>query len=239
MPHMPFRTSAPPAASTGSDSRLPDGLPALVPGPRRWLAAVLVLWTGLAGASGVAMHGAGQPACAPAQAMLVVEIPAGGFTKYEIGGDGRVHVDRFLSMPVVYPANYGSMPGTLAGDGDPLDALVITRAPLHPGVLVRFRPVGVLRMTDSGEADDKIIGVPADGVDPHYAQVRDIGDLAPMELARIEAFFRVYKGLPDAGAGNPVQLGGFGNAAEARTMISDALLQEDAVRSPTTCAGLP
>src|SRR5690606_4152499 len=65
-----------------------------------------------------------QPLDAPAGALLAVEIPAGSFTKYEIDDDGRVHVDRFLSMPVVYPANYGSMPGTRAGDDDPLDALV-------------------------------------------------------------------------------------------------------------------
>ena len=107
-----------------------------------------------------------QPANAPDEAMLLVEIPAGSFTKYESDADGRIHVDRFLSMPMAYPANYGSMPGTLAGDGDPLDALVITRAPLHPGVLIRFRPIGVLRMVDGGEQDEKIVGVPADDVDP-------------------------------------------------------------------------
>ena len=192
----------------------------------RWaMAAALVLASGMAGASGAraaALDGA-QPANAPEEAVLAVEIPAGGFVKYEIGGDGLVHVDRFLSMPVAYPANYGSMPGTLAGDGDPLDGLVVTRAPLHPGVLVRFRPIGVLRMTDGGEADDKIIGVPADDVDPHYAQVRDVTDLPPMELARIEAFFRVYKDLPETEAGNPVRLKGFGAAAEAHTLIREAL----------------
>lgn len=77
-----------------------------------------------------------QPREAPAEALLAVEIPAGSFTKYEIGEDGLPRVDRFLSMPVAYPANYGSMPRTLAGDGDPLDSLVLTREPLHPGVLV-------------------------------------------------------------------------------------------------------
>lgn len=206
----------------------PGGVLWALRAPRRlrWtMAAALVLAAGMAGASGARaapLDGA-QPANAPEEAVLAVEIPAGGFVKYEIGGDGLVHVDRFLSMPVAYPANYGSMPGTLAGDGDPLDALVITRAPLHPGVLVRFRPIGVLRMTDGGEADDKIIGVPADDVDPHYAQVHDVTDLPPMELARIEAFFRVYKDLPETGAGNPVRLEGFGAAAEAHALIRDAL----------------
>ena len=188
------------------------------------LLLLLLAVTGFAAAAGrPALLEVPQPASAPDEALLAVEIPAGGFTKYELDDDGHVYVDRFLSMPVTYPANYGSMPGTLAGDGDPLDALVITRAPLHPGVLIRLRPVGVLRMRDGGEADDKIIGVPADDVDPHYAQVRDIGDLPPMELARIEAFFRVYKDLPDTGAANPVELRGFGDAAEARDMIRGAL----------------
>src|SRR5690606_8674054 len=148
-------------------------------------------------------------------------------TKYEIDEqDGLVYVDRFQSMPVAYPANYGSMPRTLAGDNDPLDALVLTRAPLHPGVLVRFRPIGVLRMTDDGEADEKIIGVPTDKVDPAYAGIRDIGDLPEIERQRIEAFFRVYKDLPQGR--NPVQLDGFGDAAEAQALIREALRRFDA-----------
>ena len=162
-----------------------------------------------------------QPPQAPEEVLLAVEIPAGGFTKYEINDDGLVFVDRFQSMPVAYPANYGSMPRTLAGDGDPLDALVLTREPLHPGVLVRFRPVGVLRMVDNGEQDEKIIGVPTDRVDPTYAGIRDLSDLPLVERQRIEAFFRVYKDLP-AGR-NPVELHGWGDAAEARALIDGAL----------------
>lgn len=154
---------------------------------------------------------------APEEAMLAVEIPAGRFTKYEINEEGLLYVDRFQSMPVAYPANYGSMPRTLAGDGDPLDALVLTREPLHPGVLIRFRPIGVLRMTDDGEGDEKIIGVPTDKVDPTYSGIRDLADLPVIERDRIEAFFRVYKDLP-AGR-NPVRLDGYGNAAEARELI--------------------
>lgn len=163
-----------------------------------------------------------QPDAAPDEVLLAVEIPAGSFTKYEIGErDGLVYVDRFVSMPVAYPANYGSMPRTLAGDGDPLDALVLTRAPLHPGVLIRFRPIGVLRMLDDGEHDDKIIGVPTDRVDSAYAGIRDLSDLPPIERERIEAFFRVYKDLP-AGR-NEVVLDGFGDAAEARALVDEAL----------------
>ena len=163
---------------------------------------------------------AAQPASEADGALLLVEIPAGSAIKYEVDADGRLFVDRFLSMPVAYPANYGSMPRTLAGDGDPLDALVLTRAPLHPGVLLRFRPVGVLRMTDRGEADEKIIGVPTDNVDPSYAAIRDIGDLPQAERERIEAFFRVYKDLP--AGGNGVRLHGYGDADEAWALIRQA-----------------
>ena len=164
---------------------------------------------------------ASQSAKAPEEVLLAVEIPAGSSIKYEINEHGLLFVDRFQSMPVAYPANYGSMPRTLAGDGDPLDALVLTRQPLHPGVLVRFRPVAVLRMTDKGEQDEKIIGVPVDQVDPTYAGIRDVTDLPAIERQRIEAFFRVYKDLPEGG--NAVRLAGWGDAAEARARVAESL----------------
>nr|WP_298131531.1 inorganic diphosphatase [uncultured Pseudoxanthomonas sp.] len=162
-----------------------------------------------------------QPKAAPEEVLLAVEIPAGSMTKYEINEEGLVFVDRFQSMPVAYPANYGSMPRTLAGDGDPLDALVLTREPLHPGVLVKFRPIGVLRMLDDGKHDEKIIGVPTDKVDPTYAGIRDLTDLPQIERDRIEAFFRVYKDLPKGR--NPVQLNGYGDAKEAKALIRESL----------------
>lgn len=167
-----------------------------------------------------------QPANAPDEAVLRVEIPAGSFTKYESDAEGRIFVDRFLSMPMTYPANYGSMPGTHAGDGDPLDALVLTRAPLYPGVLIRFRPLGVLRMIDGGDADEKVIGVPADDVDPTYAAIRTIEDLPVMERDRIEAFFRVYKDLPTGS--KRVELRGWGGVAEAKAVMRAAMDSFDA-----------
>src|SRR5690606_6733438 len=170
---------------------------------------------GSAGAASGCVPGAGG------RGRRAVEIHAGSGTKYEINDEGLVEVDRFLSMPVAYPANYGSIPRSLAGDGDPLDALVLTRQPLHPGTLVRFRPVAVLRMRDRGEEDAKIVGVPVDAVDPAFAPIRDLRDLAPMERERIEAFFRVYKQLP-AGA-DTVELAGWGDAGEARAIVAAAL----------------
>ena len=168
---------------------------------------------------------AAQAKNAPEEAILAVEIPAGSFTKYEINEEGLVYVDRFQSMAVAYPANYGSMPRTLAGDGDPLDALVLTREPLHPGVLIKFRPIGVLRMRDDGKGDEKIIGVPTDKVDPTYSGIRDLKDLPEIERDRIEAFFRVYKDLPKGR--NPVVLSGYGDAAEAKELIRASMQRFD------------
>ncbi|HEY0502840.1 MAG TPA: inorganic diphosphatase [Lysobacter sp.] len=170
-----------------------------------------------------------QPGLAPQEAVLFVEIPAGSGIKYETDAQGLIFVDRFLSMPMAYPANYGSMPRTLAGDGDPLDALVLTRAPLHPGVRIRFRPIGVLRMRDGGDADEKVIGVPVDKVDPAYAQVRELRDLPAMERERLEAFFRVYKDLPTGS--KRVELSGFGDAAEARGVIDAAMRRFEAAQA--------
>ncbi|KAF1017576.1 MAG: Inorganic pyrophosphatase [Stenotrophomonas maltophilia] len=196
--------------------------------PAAALAVALALVAGASLAADSVLHPflAAQPKQAPDEVHLAVEIPAGSFTKYEIKDDGLVHVDRFQSMPVAYPANYGSMPRTLAGDNDPLDALVLTREPLHPGVIIRFRPIGYLKMIDGGEHDEKVIGVPTDKVDPTYASIRDLSGLPEIERQRIEAFFRVYKNLPSGR--NPVQLNGWGNAAEARALISEAMKRFDA-----------
>ena len=191
------------------------------------LAAALAVMAGASVAADSVLHPflAAQPKQAPEEVNLVVEIPAGSFTKYEIKEDGLVHVDRFQSMPVAYPANYGSMPRTLAGDNDPLDALVLTREPLNPGVIVRFRPIGYLKMVDDGEQDEKVIGVPTDKVDPTYAGIRDLSDLPLIERQRIEAFFRVYKDLPEGR--NPVKLSGWGNAAEAKALIRQSMQRFD------------
>ncbi|MGH8054359.1 MAG: inorganic diphosphatase [Stenotrophomonas sp.] len=195
----------------------------------RFVAMLLCLLPCAAGAAEGMQHpfALAQPTNAPDEVLLVVEIPAGGAIKYEMGEGGELRVDRFLSMPVAYPANYGSMSRTLAGDGDPLDALVLTRFPVQPGAVIRFRPLGVLRMVDRGEADEKIVGVPVDAVDPTYRDLRSLDDLPAMERQRIEAFFRVYKQLPDGG---DIQLNGWGDTAEARQIISRALQHYQAQR---------
>jgi len=161
------------------------------------------------------------PASAGVDAMAIIEIPAGGDIKYERDAEGRIFVDRFLPLPVVYPVNYGGIPGTRAGDGDELDILVHTRAPIMPGARIQVRVIGVLRMTDAGEADDKIIAVPASSVDPTYDSVRSITDLPEAERARITNFFRLYKQALDGRS--PVVLSGFGDADEAAAIVNEAI----------------
>lgn len=163
-----------------------------------------------------------QSGADPDAVLAVIEIPAGSFTKYEIDRTtGHLVVDRFQPMPVAYPANYGAIPSSLAGDGDPLDVLVLTREPVVPGAFIRVRPIGVLRMIDGGAEDDKVIAVPISDVDPQYDAVRTIADLPEIERQRIEAFFRVYKDLP---AGRPrVELRGFAGAAEAKASVRAAI----------------
>ncbi len=158
---------------------------------------------------------------APETFHVVNEIPAGSFTKYEINAEhGQLIVDRYVSMPVRYPANYGSVTSSAGGDGDPLDALVMTREAIYPGAVIRVKAIGVLRMIDDGETDDKLIAVPADSVDPTYAGIEELEDLPEMERKRLEAFFNVYKNLPDGG---DIELRGFGDAAEAREILGEAI----------------
>lgn len=165
------------------------------------------------------------PASAPNELLLAVEIPAGGMVKYELRPDGLIEVDRFHAMPVAWPANYGSVTATMAADGDALDALVLTRQPLQPGVLLRFRPVGILRMLDGGVRDDKLVGVPVSALDPYYDDIAEVADLPASERERIEAFFRTYKQLP-AGS-KPVRLDGWGDAAAARASAAAALARAE------------
>jgi len=163
-----------------------------------------------------------QPKEAPAEVYAVIEIPAGSFTKYELdAATGHLIADRFQSMPVIYPANYGTLPSSLAGDGDPLDVLVYTREPVVPGALIKVRPIGVLKMLDAGEEDDKIITVPVDKVDPSYTDIHDVKDLPEIEVARLTAFFRVYKQLPEGR--KKVALGGMADSRVARQVIDEAL----------------
>lgn len=162
-----------------------------------------------------------QPENLPDEFYAVTEIPQGGIIKYETDAKtGLLIADRFQSMPVAYPANYGSLTQSLGGDGDPLDVIFYTRTPMSPGTLIKLRPIGVLKMIDGGEVDDKIVAVPASKIDPTYDGIKEVADLPQMEQSRLEAFFRVYKQLPDGR--KKVELNGFKGAAEAKTEIKQA-----------------
>ena len=158
----------------------------------------------------------------PEEFVAVVEIPQGSNVKYEIDKDsGLIFVDRFQSMPVVYPANYGSVPSSLAGDGDPLDVIVYTRSPIMPGAAIKVRPIGILKMIDGGERDDKIVAVPTSIIDPTYDNIKELKDLPEIEVSRLEQFFAVYKNLPEGR--KKVELSSFEDAAAARTAIKTAV----------------
>jgi inorganic pyrophosphatase len=158
----------------------------------------------------------------PMDIQALIEIPAGTFTKYEIDGKtDHLFVDQFQSMPVVYPTNYGSIPSTVGPDGDPLDALVITRQAIYPGALIRVRPVGILKMIDGGDVDDKIIAVPISKVDPTYDDIKMIDDLPSIERARIEQFFAMYKKLPDGR--KVVEMKGYDGVNAAVDMLKTGL----------------
>ena len=126
--------------------------------------------------------------------LAVVEIPEGSKVKYELDkATGLLRADRVLYSAVHYPANYGFIPQTYCGDGDPLDVLVLCQQPLVPLSLVRCRAIGVIPMTDDRGQDDKIIAVHVD--DPQFSHYQDIDALPPHTLAELERFFLDYKTL--------------------------------------------
>ena len=131
---------------------------------------------------------------APDCVHVVIEIPRGSRNKYEIDHeDGRIYLDRRLFTATTYPADYGFLPNTLAGDGDPLDALVLNDDPVYPGVICEARPVGVLFMRDEAGEDAKLICVPS--TEPRFEHVFDVSDLTPQLVAEVQHFFNVYKAL--------------------------------------------
>src|SRR6195952_5858100 len=127
---------------------------------------------------------------------VVIEIPQGSQVKYEVDKDSGASVlALFLFTPMAYPAAYGFIPGTLADDGDPADALVLAPAPVVPGAVIRARPIGMLRMEDESGMDEKIICVPHDKIHPLYTDVKTIDDLPEITRQAIEHFFTRYKDL--------------------------------------------
>lgn len=149
---------------------------------------------------------------------VVIEIPMNADPiKYEVDKEsGALFVDRFMGTAMHYPCNYGYIPHTLSEDGDPVDVLVITPFPLIAGVVVRCRPLGVLRMQDESGMDAKVLAVPVDKALPWYKHWTDVKDIAPERIAQIQHFFEHYKDLE---VGKWVKVLGWGSANEARAEI--------------------
>lgn len=131
---------------------------------------------------------------APAIVSAVIEIPKGSKVKYELDKEsGLIKVDRVLFSSVHYPANYGFIPRTYCEDRDPLDVLVLGQESVVPLSIMRAKIIGVMRMQDQGEADDKLIAVHAD--DPEYAHYTSIHELPPHRMMEVQRFFEDYKAL--------------------------------------------
>ncbi|NBV28171.1 inorganic diphosphatase [bacterium] len=139
--------------------------------------------------------GAGKRA--PYVVNVVIEIPAMAQPiKYEIDKDsGALVVDRFLATPMFYPCNYGFIPGTVAGDNDPIDVLVWCPYHLSPGVVIASKIIGVLDMEDEAGEDYKLIAVPDSKISPSFDHINDVKDLPKELLDQIKHFFEHYKDL--------------------------------------------
>ncbi|HMA12953.1 MAG TPA: inorganic diphosphatase [Steroidobacteraceae bacterium] len=158
----------------------------------------------------------------PHEVNVVVEVPVGGEPiKYEIHKpSGALMVDRFLYTAMRYPGNYGFIPHTLSDDGDPCDVVIANQRGLLPGAVLAVRPVGVLKMQDEAGGDEKIIAVPVPKLTRRYEHVHNYSDLPDITLQQIQHFFEHYKDLEP---GKWVKVMGWGDAAEARELISAAI----------------
>ena len=158
----------------------------------------------------------------PNEVNVVVEVPIGGEPiKYEMHKEsGALMVDRFLYTSMRYPGNYGFIPHTLSGDGDPCDVLVANTRAITPGAIMSVRIVGVMVMEDEAGADEKLIGVPAPKLTQRYDHVQNYTDLPEISVKQIEHFFSHYKDLEP---GKWVKIVRWGDAEDARRMVLEGI----------------
>ncbi|MCL2872633.1 MAG: inorganic diphosphatase [Betaproteobacteria bacterium] len=163
----------------------------------------------------------------PNDCNIIIEIPMHGDPiKYEVDKEtGAVFVDRFMSTSMHYPCNYGYIPKTLSDDGDPCDVLVLSPVPLITGVVVRCRPIGMLRLDDEMGGDAKILAVPIDKLSSFYRNVHSPHDLPESQLQQISHFFEHYKDLEP---GKWVRVGSWVDADEARKEIFESIARYEA-----------
>src|SRR6185295_2329633 len=156
----------------------------------------------------------------PDNVTAVIEIPAGSRNKYELDKvSGMIRLDRVLYSAGHYPGDYGFIPRPLHEDGDPLDILVHLNEPTFPGCQIDCRPLGVLKMLDRGEPDDKILAVPCH--DPYYHEYFDIADLSQHYLKEVEHFFHIYKDLE----GRRVEIIGWHKSEVAARVINESIVR--------------
>lgn len=163
----------------------------------------------------------------PFDVNVIIEVPVGADpVKYELDKDsGAMYVDRFLHTAMFYPANYGFIPHTLCGDGDPTDVLVVSRVPVIPGAVVRCRPVGVMIMEDEAGQDEKVVAVPHDKLHPYYSDVSSYRDLPQILLDQIAHFFTHYKDLEK---NKWAKVSRWGEPGEAHRLIDEAIERANA-----------
>lgn len=151
---------------------------------------------------------------------VLIEIPKGSRNKYEYDFElKKIRYDRMIFSSMMYPADYGFIPETLALDGDPLDVLVLVTEPTFPGCVMEVKPIGVFHMEDEKGPDEKIICVPVS--DPVWNKLNKLGEVNPHLISEIEHFFQVYKDLEK----KKVNVGGWGDVEEAKEIISKCILR--------------
>jgi inorganic pyrophosphatase len=165
----------------------------------------------------------------PRDVNVVVEVPIGGEPiKYEMDkASGALKVDRFLYTSMRYPGNYGFIPHTLSGDGDPVDVIVANTRAIVPGAIMSCKIVGVLIMEDEAGGDEKLIAVPSAKLTARYAGVENYTDLPKITLDQIEHFFKHYKDLEP---GKWVKVIRWGDAAEAQKMVVEGIERAKAAK---------
>ncbi|WP_207455563.1 inorganic diphosphatase [Azospirillum sp. SYSU D00513] len=159
---------------------------------------------------------------------VVIEIPMNSDpVKYEVDKEsGALFVDRFLHTAMFYPCNYGFIPHTLSGDGDPVDVCVVGNLPVVAGSVLRARPIGVLFMEDEGGTDEKLLAVPVDKLHPFYSNVKSYKDLPESIVSQLAHFFEHYKDLEK---GKWVKVKEWGDENDAARMITEGMERAKAV----------
>jgi inorganic pyrophosphatase len=152
---------------------------------------------------------------------VLIEISKNSNVKYELDKEkNRIRVDRFLYTAMNFPFNYGFIPETLSDDGDPVDVVVLSYAPIFPGSLIKVIPIGVLEMEDEAGQDEKIIAVPPKKIDPFWGIYENIDDIPQIYKDQIKHFFENYKTLEP---GKWVKIKSWLNKEEAEKLINKAL----------------